>query len=107
MNPNFVFPIPTKNSQNSPFDRIQDNKNTFQALLKSLKGKPINQNPVPLNPQPDTSKRVIQNSSPHPKKEEEETKESLEPQNKETSKTHYKELILGFIQVISLIFFSQ
>lgn len=53
MNPKFIFPIPTKNSQNSPFDRIQsappegkeDDKKTDQDLKQFLKSKPINQNP--------------------------------------------------------------
>ena len=56
-------------------------------------------------------------ATPNPKEEEkEETKQSLNPQNEEKQpakilpaeqpKTHYKELILGLIQVISFNFFS-
>ena len=53
MNPKFIFPIPTKNSHNSPFDRIQsappegkeDDKKTDHDLMKFLKNMPINQNP--------------------------------------------------------------
>ena len=53
MNPKFVFPIPTKNFLDSPFERIQsappegkeDDKNKDQALKIFLKNKPINQNP--------------------------------------------------------------